>query len=77
MAIRSDKWYICDPVKNTECSKEFCVHRMDAACWMCDKTHKEECAVMDEHGAPIEVDFKTGVKYPVFRSTPELCRPDS
>ncbi len=66
--------YVCDPVKNTECEKTHCMHNPEAEFWACDMTDRKECAVLDEHGAPMEVDVRKGVSYPVFRSTPELCR---
>ncbi len=70
------KWYICDPIKNAACEKTRCIHNPAAECWACDMTAHKEYAVLDEHGAPVEVDIKTGVNYPVFRAIPELCRAD-
>lgn len=39
------KIYNCDPEKNTECDKRFCVHNINAIDKLCNLTTKEEYAL--------------------------------
>ena len=45
----SKTWYVCDPIKNTECKKRMCWTKGGR----CFRTSKEEAAEKDIHGKPI------------------------
>lgn len=60
-------WYVCDPMKNTECKKRSCVHNPEAAFWTCWATSNPAFAVLDENGEPMKADVKAVLKLPVFR----------
>lgn len=47
--------YLCDHVKNTECSKTSCKFNPNAELRECTNTSKKEFAKIDEHGKPIVV----------------------
>lgn len=48
------KYYLCDPEKNTECGKRCCAYSQKAFCRKCITTTKAECARVDEAGEPCE-----------------------
>ena len=67
-------WFVCDPVKNTECRKHTCVHNPTASIWACYATTNPAFAVLDENGEPMRVNVKLGLKLPVFRDEQLLAR---
>ena len=61
--------YICEPEKNTKCSKTFCQE-------FCKATAFEEYAKRDEHGAPIVAkDLELVIKIPrvIYESCKQEC----
>lgn len=59
MVIRTSKellnLYLCDPVKNTECSKSGCKYNPFAKYRNCMATSKRKFARQDECGRPIKL----------------------
>lgn len=55
MGISKFPIYLCDHVKNTECSKTSCKFNPNAEWRECTNTSKKEFAKIDEHGKPIVV----------------------
>ena len=66
--------FMCDPVKNTACRKNGCVHSPTASIWACYATTSPAFAVLDENGEPMRVNVKLGLKLPVFRDEQLLAR---
>ena len=63
--------YICEPEKNTECSKTFCQE-------FCKATAFEEYAKRDENGAPIVAkDFDIIPKIKIHREVFEKCEEET
>ena len=63
--------YICEPEKNTECSKTFCQE-------YCKATAFEEYAKRDEHGAPIVAkDFEIIPQIKINREVFEKCEEET
>ena len=46
------RWYICNPEKNRDCRKGSCCERGGP----CRLTSREDCAMTDAAGIPIEVN---------------------
>ena len=63
-------WYVCDPVKNTECRKRGCVHNPEAECWHCWKTSNPAFAVLDKSEAPMIAAKE--LKLPIYRDRTRL-----
>lgn len=51
-----EKTYYCDPSKNTECSKKYCMYNPYAKNLLCDRTNGPECAILDELNRPMEAE---------------------
>lgn len=47
-------WYLCDPEKNAECEKTFCIYNPKARFRACMHTKKMEFARLDLAGNPCE-----------------------
>lgn len=63
--------YICEPEKNTECSKTFCQE-------FCKATAFEEYAKRDENGAPIVAkDFEIIPQIKINREVFEKCEEET
>ena len=56
--------YVCDPDKNTKCSKSHCQS-------LCKSTAFKEYATRDENGAPIVAEEFERLFYPVIKRTEE------
>ena len=55
-ARREEKtWYVCDPMKNTECRKMSCIDNENRVGGPCYRTHIQAFAMLDENGKPITV----------------------
>lgn len=62
--------YSCDPEKNTECDKRFCMHNINAIDKLCNHTTKEEYALEIGQKAE-EKAYTPGRKKSVLISTTE------
>lgn len=53
-ARREEKtWYVCNPMKNTECKKSGCVYNPHAKFKSCARTSNPDFALLDKSGKPI------------------------
>lgn len=61
--------YLCDPDKNTACSKTGCVHNPLAKYPCCRATKHPEFAQRDEDGGPIQLpDWKERLRAEAIKS---------
>ncbi len=70
MAHEFPTLYVCDPMKNPECSKTSCIHNPAACVWCCYATPDADKAVLDKDGKPMIAPNSIIGEYlhfPIFR----------